>query len=69
MRFSLWALTALILGALATHFLLQDRGYVLIEFRGYLLQMSVPGTHRTAAVAVRRRTRAAGRMASTARAG
>lgn len=43
MRFSLWALTALILGALATHFLLQDRGYVLIEFRGYLLQMSVPG--------------------------
>ncbi len=43
MRLGVWALTALILGVIASHFLLQDRGYVLIEFRGYLLQMSVPG--------------------------
>jgi HemY protein len=43
MRFSLWALLALLLGAFAAHFLLQDRGYVLINFRSYVIEMSVPG--------------------------
>jgi HemY protein len=43
MRFSLWVLTALGLGAFAAHFLLQDRGYVLINFRGFVIEMSVPG--------------------------
>ena len=43
MRFGLWALLALLLGAFAAHFVLADRGYVLINFRGYVLEMSVPG--------------------------
>ncbi|HZF31812.1 MAG TPA: heme biosynthesis HemY N-terminal domain-containing protein [Gammaproteobacteria bacterium] len=43
MRFGLWALLALLLGAFAAHFLLADHGYVLINFRGYVVEMSVPG--------------------------
>ena len=43
MRFGLWGLSALLLGAFVAHFVLQDRGYVLINFRGYVLEMSVPG--------------------------
>jgi HemY protein len=43
MRLSLWVLLALVLGAFAAHFFLQDRGYVLINFRGYVVEMSVPG--------------------------
>ena len=43
MRFGLWALLALLLGAFAAHFVLADRGYVLLNFRGYVLEMSVPG--------------------------
>src|SRR5690606_35107447 len=43
MRAGLWAVAALFLGAFAAHFLLQDRGYVLINFRGYAIEMSVPG--------------------------
>ena len=43
MRFSFWALLALAIGAFAAHFLLQDRGYVLLNFRGYVVEMSVPG--------------------------
>jgi HemY protein len=43
MRLGLWALLALVLGAFAAHFLLQDRGYVLVNFRGYVVEMSVPG--------------------------
>jgi HemY protein len=43
MRFGLWALLALLLGAFAAHFVLADRGYVLINFRGYVVEMSVPG--------------------------
>jgi HemY protein len=43
MRLSLWIITALGLGAFAAHFLLQDRGYVLINFRGFVIEMSVPG--------------------------
>ena len=29
-------------GSIAAHFLLQDNGYVLINFRGYAVEMSVP---------------------------
>ena len=43
MRFGLWGLFALLLGAFAAHFILADRGYVLINFRGYVVEMSVPG--------------------------
>jgi HemY protein len=42
MRFGLWALTGLLLGAVAAHFLLPDNGYVLVNFRGYVIEMSVP---------------------------
>jgi len=35
-------LVVLALGALAANFLLQDNGYVLINFRGYVIEMSVP---------------------------
>ncbi len=43
MRFAIWALVALIVGAFGAHFLLQDRGYVLISFLGWNVEMSVPG--------------------------
>ena len=42
MRVGLWGLAAVFLGAFAAHFLLQDRGYVLINFLGYAVEMSVP---------------------------
>lgn len=42
MRVGVAILVALFLGALAAHFLLEDRGYVLIDYRGYLIEMSVP---------------------------
>jgi HemY protein len=42
MRLGLWALAALFVGAFAAHFLLGDHGYVLINFRGYVIEMSVP---------------------------
>jgi len=42
MRVGLWGLVAVFLGAFAAHFLLQDRGYVLINFLGYVVEMSVP---------------------------
>jgi HemY protein len=42
MRYGIWALTALVIGAFGAHFLLQDRGYVLISFVGYNIEMSVP---------------------------
>ena len=42
MRYGIWALAALVLGAFGAHFLLQDRGYVLISFAGYNIEMSVP---------------------------
>jgi HemY protein len=42
MRLGLWALAALFVGAFAAHFLLGDQGYVLIHFRGYVVEMSVP---------------------------
>jgi HemY protein len=42
MRVGLWALAAILLGAILAHLLLQDRGYVLITFLGYAIEMSVP---------------------------
>ena len=42
MRAGVALLVALFVGALAAHFLLEDRGYVLIDYRGYLIEMSVP---------------------------
>jgi HemY protein len=43
MRVGLWALLAVLLGAFVAHFVLEDRGYVLMNFRGYVVEMSVPG--------------------------
>jgi HemY protein len=43
MRFGVAALLAVLLGAFAAHFMLADRGYVLLNFRGYVVEMSVPG--------------------------
>lgn len=42
MRFGVWALAALFVGGFAAHLLLADQGYVLINFRGYSVEMSVP---------------------------
>ena len=35
-------MAAVLLGAFSAHFLLRDRGYVLINFAGYVIEMSVP---------------------------
>jgi uncharacterized protein HemY len=40
MRVGLWGMVAVFLGAFSAHFLLQDRGYVLINFAGYVVEMS-----------------------------
>ena len=42
MRFGLWLLAALGLGALGAHVLLEDKGYVLFNFRGYIVETTVP---------------------------
>ena len=42
MRFGLLVVAALFFGAFAAHFLLEDKGYVLLNFRGYVVEMSVP---------------------------
>jgi len=42
MKFALILLTALVVFAAAAVFLLTDTGYVIISFRGYLIEMSVP---------------------------
>jgi len=42
MKFGLIVIVALVLSALGAHALLQDPGYVVINFRGYLIEMSVP---------------------------
>ena len=42
MKFGLIVVIALIASVFAAHFLLQDPGYVVINFRGYLVEMSVP---------------------------
>ena len=42
MKFGAIVIVALIISAIAAHFLLGDPGYVAINFRGYLIEMSVP---------------------------
>lgn len=42
MKFASIVVIAVILSAFAAHFLLGDPGYVAIDFRGYLIEMSVP---------------------------
>ena len=42
MKFGLMVVLTLMAGAIATHFLLENNGYVLINFRGYTVEMSVP---------------------------
>jgi HemY protein len=42
MRIGLWGIAAVFLGAFFAHFILRDRGYVLINFAGYVVEMSVP---------------------------
>lgn len=42
MRLGLWSLGAVFLGAFGAHFWLPDRGYVMIGFRSYVVEMSVP---------------------------
>lgn len=42
MKFGAIVAAVLILSAFAAHFLLGDPGYVAIDFRGYLIEMSVP---------------------------
>jgi HemY protein len=43
MRAGVAAVLAVLLGAFAAHFLLADRGYVLVNFLGVVIEMSVPG--------------------------
>lgn len=42
MRAGLWGLAAIFLGAVIAHLLLQDRGFVLVNFLGYSIEMSIP---------------------------
>jgi HemY protein len=42
MKFGLLVIVALVISAIGANFLLQDPGYVVINFRGYLVEMSVP---------------------------
>jgi len=42
MRFGLIVVLILLIGSVAGHFLLENNGYVLINFRGYTIEMSVP---------------------------
>jgi HemY protein len=42
MKFGAIVVVALVLSAIAAHLLLGDPGYVAINFRGYLIEMSVP---------------------------
>ena len=42
MKFGAIVVAALVISAIAAHFLLGDPGYVAINFRGYLVEMSVP---------------------------
>ncbi len=42
MKFGIIVVLALFASAFAAHFLLADPGYVIIEFRGYVIEMSVP---------------------------
>ena len=42
MKFGIIVVVILVVSAFGTHFLLADPGYVIINFRGYLVEMSVP---------------------------
>lgn len=42
MKFGLIVVIALVVSALAVHFLFQDPGHVIINFQNYLIEMSVP---------------------------
>ena len=42
MKFAIIVVLTTVISALAAHFLLGDSGYVVINFRGYLVEMSVP---------------------------
>ena len=42
MRLGILAIIALLLGTVLAHFLMAERGYVLISFLGYTVEMSVP---------------------------
>ncbi len=42
MKFGIIVVVALLITAVGLHFLLADPGYVVINFRGYLVEMSVP---------------------------
>ncbi len=42
MKFGIIVVLALFISAFAAHFLLSDPGYVIINFRGYMVEMSVP---------------------------
>jgi HemY protein len=42
MKFGLFLVLILLIGSIAAHFLLENNGYVLINFRGYTIEMSVP---------------------------
>ena len=42
MKFALIVIITLVVSVLATHFLLSDPGYVIINFRGHIFEMSVP---------------------------
>ncbi len=42
MKFALLVVVALVLSAFAAHFVLGDPGYVLVNFRGHIFEMSVP---------------------------
>jgi len=42
MKFALVVIITLVLGTLAAHFLAGDPGYVIINFRGHIFEMSVP---------------------------
>lgn len=42
MKFGLFVVLILLIGSVAAHYLLENPGYVLINFRGYTVEMSVP---------------------------
>ena len=42
MKLGIFIILALALGVFGAHFLLEDTGYVLIDFRGTAIEMSVP---------------------------
>jgi uncharacterized protein HemY len=42
MKFALWGLLLLVLIGLGVNFLLEDNGYVLIEFLSYSIETSLP---------------------------